>query len=83
VDGADLEDTLVQFLDECLYRYESTGQLVVRATLKQVSPARAEGEVFVVDDPDASGPMIKAVTYHGLVVSRTANGWMTRVYLDV
>jgi SHS2 domain-containing protein len=39
--------------------------------------------VFVVDDADAAGPMIKAVTYHGLVVTRVANGWMARCYLDV
>lgn len=83
IEGADLEDTLVQFLEECLYRYETRGELVVGANLKHVSPTRAEGEVFVVDDAEAGGPMIKAVTYHGLVVTRTANGWMARCYLDV
>ena len=83
VDGSDLEDTFVQFLEECLYRYETSGELVVGAELKHVSPTRAEGQVFVVDDADAAGPMIKAVTYHGLVVTRVANGWMARCYLDV
>lgn len=83
VDGADLEDVLVSFLAECLYRYESRGELVVGADLSQVSPTRALGKIKVVLDPDAEGPMIKAVTYHGLVVTRATNGWMARVYLDV
>ncbi len=83
IEGGDLEDTFVKFLEECLYRYETTGMLVVGAALKHVSPTRAEGEVFVVEDPEAAGPMIKAVTYHGLLVQRTATGWMARCYLDV
>jgi SHS2 domain-containing protein len=73
----------VQFLNECLYRYESTGELVVGAELKSVSPLHAEGVVFVVLDPDAGGPPIKAVTYHGLTMTRGPSGWVARVYLDV
>jgi SHS2 domain-containing protein len=83
VDATDVEDLLVQFLNECLYRYESRGELVVAATIGKVSPVRAEGEVHVVQEPDAAGPLIKAVTYHSLVVTRGPNGWMARVYLDV
>jgi SHS2 domain-containing protein len=82
VEGADLENTLVQFLDDCLYRYEARGELVVGATLKHVSPSRAEGEVFIVDDPQADGPAITGVSYHDLVVTRAAGGWVVRVYLD-
>ena len=83
IDANDLEDLVVQFLNECLYRYESSGELAVAATLKSVTPVRAEGEIAVILDPDAGGPMVKAVTYHGLIVNRGANGWRTRVYLDV
>lgn len=83
IDSTDLEDLLVQFLNECLYRYESRGELVVGANLKSVSPSGAEGEVSVVLEPEAAGPPVKAVTYHGLVLTRIAGGWMARVYLDV
>jgi SHS2 domain-containing protein len=83
VDANDHEDLLVQFLNECLYRYESTGELVVGAQLKSVSPVHAEGDVFVVLEPEAGGPPIKAVTYHGLVLTRAPGGWFARVYLDV
>ncbi len=83
VEGSDLEDTLVQFLEECLYRFETRGELVVGADLRQVSPTRAEGDVYVVIDSEPAGPMIKAVTYHGLTVSKTRSEWMARVYVDV
>lgn len=83
VDATDVEDLVVQFLNECLYRYESRGELVVGADIKKVSPIRAEGEVRVVLEPDAAGPLIKAVTYHSLVVTRGPNGWMARVSLEL
>lgn len=80
----DLPALLVEFLQECLYRFEVHGSLVVGARLRvDESPPRASGEALVATGLAPAGPMIKAVTYHQLRVERAGDGWRAEVYLDV
>ena len=90
VNAPDLEMLLVEWLQELLFRFETTGALPLRAEVAvSEEPAgmwrvRAivQGEVF---DP-ARHPLalaIKAVTYHGLRVEQDAEGWRATVIFDV
>jgi len=89
VEGASLEDLLVDWLGELLYRFETEGLLFRRAqvAIEGEPPdlrlrARAWGEAY---DP-ARHPLkvlVKAVTYHALEVRLTDGVWRARVLLDI
>jgi protein archease len=78
----DVAALLAEVLQEALWRFESQGWLPVDAEL-EVSGTTAAGTFGVVNDIDAGGPGIKAVTYHQLAVERTADGWRAQVFFDV
>jgi SHS2 domain-containing protein len=87
--SADLELLLVDFLSELLYRFESTSLLVRTAAVELEQNgnvcrlrARLLGEVF---DPERHEirVLIKAVTYHGLYVRQTPEGWAAQVIFDI
>lgn len=80
--GEDLASTLAAFLEECLYRFEVEGGLVVGAAL-DVSETRAAGTVVTCTGLVPEGPQIKAVTYHQLRVEQEDGGWRATVYFDV
>ena len=80
---------LVDWLEELLYRFEVDGLLLRRAEVALgVEPgrlrleARVEGERV---DPARHevAVLIKAVTYHRLHVTQTAEGWAARVIFDI
>lgn len=79
------EDLVVDALSELLYEAESTDTLFCGFKVTSVG----EGEISVkawgssFGKVDLSGPPIKAVTYHDLVVTETDTGWRGRVYFDV
>jgi len=85
--GPDL--LLVDWLTELLYAFESEGLLFRRA---EVDVAAAAGGFRLVADAhgeprdDARHPikvLVKAVTYHGLVIEETAQGFRARVVFDI
>lgn len=78
----DVAALLAEVLQEALWRFESSGWLPVDAEL-EVSSSTAAGTFGVVKDAPIGGPAIKAVTYHQLLVERTADGWRAQVYFDV
>ena len=81
LDGGDLEQLLVEFLDELLYLGESEElgcdryRLTVEGTRLE---AMVEGVPIV-----SQGKEIKAVTYHRLEVVETEDGLETRIVFDV
>ena len=82
VEADDLGALLAALLVEALWTFESTSRLPVAAEL-EVSSTTAAGTLGVVDDVTIGGPAIKAVTYHQLIVERTADGWRAQVFFDV
>jgi protein archease len=89
VEAAGLDLLLVAWLEELLFRFETTGVLYPRgeATIEGKGDswslrARMRGERF-----DASRhPLkvqVKAITYHELDVTRDEHGWRARVILDI
>ncbi len=80
-----LDYLLVDWLDELLYRFNQHGMLYrqfeVRVEQNELRAALA-GERL---DPERHRVLqeVKAVTYHGLTVRRTPEGWTAEVILDV
>lgn len=83
--GDDLEDLFVSWLQELLYVLDTDGfvfgrfQANVKDTLLE---AAAWGEPF---DPEihSMNTEIKAVTYHQLEIGETDQGWQARVIFDL
>ena len=87
VEGADLEMLLVRWLQELLFWMETEGELYTQFSVQTLSlplgadPAHLVATVAGVRGRSDRSP-IKAVTYHGLSVSQTADGWQASVLFD-
>jgi SHS2 domain-containing protein len=86
-DGLDL--LLLEFLGECLYRFDAHQELFRDARV-EVEEAGEGWSVRGVARGEGLDPrrhpmkvMIKAVTYHQLQVERADDGWRARVILDI
>jgi len=85
VEAGDLEDLLHDWLGELLYAFESKKLVLVEFEVKIEGLklwARAAGEKLD-ERKHQLGQEIKAITYHGLVVRREAEGWMAEVIVDL
>lgn len=77
---------LVDWLSEILYRCDAEGWLFSDFTItrltEQALVAVARGEKF---DPARHRIklLVKAVTYHQLVLENTTDGWRAQVYVDI
>jgi SHS2 domain-containing protein len=89
LEAATLEDLLVDWLNELLYRFEVQNVLVFDATVT-IEEANARwhlgatiaGEIF---NParHPSRVLVKSATYHGLSVKQGAHGYLARIVLDI
>jgi SHS2 domain-containing protein len=89
VEAATLEDLLVDWLNELLYRFEVQNMLVSGAMLdiderggRWHLSATVAGEML---DPSRhpSRVLVKSATYHGLFVTREGEEWRARIVLDI
>lgn len=84
IEGDTLEEQLVNFLRELLFRFVTTSTLVTKLN---VSGHNQEG--FVVEaffqhaeiGPDSME--VKGITYHGLSVKKNSRGYVARLVFDV
>ncbi len=85
----DLEELLVDWLDELVYRFEVHNLLVADASVRVREDASGwsldgelRGETF---DPGRHPikVMIKGITYHQLAVRRNGDRWVTSVVFDI
>lgn len=89
VDATGLDLLLVAWLEELLFRFETTGVLYPHGEASVEGKgdswslrARMRGERF----DSARHPLkvqVKAITYHGLEVARDEQGWRARVIFDI
>jgi len=83
--GSDREYLLFDWLNELLHHFDPA-HLLFSKFVVQVTAAglhgSAWGEPF---DPDrhALGHEVKAITYHGLKLEPTADGWLAEVIVDI
>ena len=89
VDAAGLDLLLVAWLEELLFRFETTGVLYPRgeATVEGKGDswslrARMHGERFDAGRHPLK-VQVKAITYHALEVARDEQGWRARVIFDI
>lgn len=90
VEAASLDELMVEWLGELVYRFDVDGLLFAGAQVRLTEAeggalrleARAHGEPY---DPGRH-PLkvaVKGVTYHELVVRREGDGWYGRVVFDI
>jgi len=79
------EDLLVDWLRELLFLHEVQELVPVHAEILNLSPTSLKARVFFRKrEPEEIPPFeIKAVTYHGLCIERTDQGYVTRIVFDV
>jgi protein archease len=85
IDGAEREYLLFDWLRELLYRFDSRRLLLSRFEV-HVGDGGLEGAAWGEPfDParHALAHEVKAITYHGLKVERTADGWLAEVIVDI
>jgi SHS2 domain-containing protein len=76
---------LVDWLSELLYHFETQHQLpgTIDVTVERTG-VRATVDWFPIDDRNYRLlHEVKAVTYHGLRVERTGDGWLAEVIVDI
>ena len=85
-EGRDAEELLVDCLRETLALWTVDGRVPVSVAVVNIADGRAVCEVDVIDGAlghEAPGQEIKAVTYHGVEVTRTGTGLEVTVVFDV
>lgn len=86
LNGVDVEDLLINFLRELLYLFNGAGWVVDHCIMAECSNKRLVAQLSVEPYNDKKHLIkteIKAVTYHGLGVTKTKAGWKARVIFDV
>jgi SHS2 domain-containing protein len=83
--GADLDYLLFDWLKMLLYHFDAEHLLFGRFDVR-VGPAGLEGSAW--GEPldrtrHELGHEVKAITYHGLRVQRTPEGWLAEVIVDI
>ncbi|MEX0795488.1 MAG: archease [Acidimicrobiia bacterium] len=80
-----LEDLVVELLSELLYESEVQDLVLCEFETTMLGPTHARINARGVDisGVEVTGPPIKAVTYHAVVVDRREEDWLGRVYFDV
>lgn len=85
-EAASVEELLVGWLNDLVYLFEGEGVVCRRITFPQWSVTAYGAELYGEPaDPSRHGlrDVVKAATYHGLLVTRDESGWDARVILDV
>jgi SHS2 domain-containing protein len=84
--GNGLEDLLINFLREVLYLFHGKKWVAIDCRPVEINRKRIvvqlHGEPYNLQKHPATME-IKAVTYHGLSVKKTVQGWTARVIFDV
>lgn len=85
VTASAVDDLVVDSLSELLYIAETEDLHLCRFEVTEAgdTTVRIRASGTPVTGIDATGPQIKAVTYHQLAVSEGDDGWYARVYFDV
>ncbi len=79
----DAETLLVDWLNELLYLYETTGEICTAARISNWHPTELTATITSAPGDLAPVLHIKAVTYHDLAVEEQNGAWMVQVYFDI
>ncbi|MCS6831562.1 MAG: archease [Armatimonadota bacterium] len=82
----DRSDLLVKWLRELIYLTDVQKVVFTDFTVRRVTETAVAGEargLVVEDNSILDGAPVKAVTYHGLRLDQTPEGWEAEFYVDV
>lgn len=83
IDSIDVESLMVDWLNELVYLYETSGLIFSRYMILRWTATHLEAEVFGYPASDVSVLHIKAVTYHQLLIDGNVDGWTAQVFFDI
>jgi len=86
VSASDIENLLVAWLNELLYRYETERVVFSKFTVDDIDDKKLSATVFgekIAPHRHEIKTEIKSVTYHQLKVEKTDGGWRAQVIFDV
>jgi SHS2 domain-containing protein len=86
VKANNIEDLLVAWLDELLYRYETERMIYSHFVVDNMSEQSLDAHVFgekLNTERHEVKTEIKSVTYHQLKVAKTGETWEVQVIFDV
>ncbi len=86
VSGEDLADLMVRWLGEILYLFSGENLVVTSIRMGSVSSSHLEATLETAPfEPEIHETLreIKAVTYHQIEVTETADGWEAKVIFDL
>jgi len=86
IHGPDLESVLVNWLSELLYLHDAEAWLFREFEVQNLGNdslrARARGEKLERSRHEVK-LLVKAITYHQLVLEESPQGWRAQVYVDI
>lgn len=84
VEAPSVGDLVVDVLSELLYVSETEDVLLYQFRVEgSAGGVTVEAGGVPLSQVEQTGPPIKAVTYHDLIVEERPGGWYSRVYFDV
>jgi len=86
IEGAGLEELLVNFLREILYLFNGDGLYLQSCFIAGIDEKHVKGTVrgeFFDSKRHSQHMEVKAVTYHRTEVKKSSHGWTARVIFDV
>ncbi len=86
VEAEDYEELLVNWLREILFHHEVNGFMLVKPEIPELSPKMLVGRLegtYSQGGENAAGADLKAVTYHGLSIEKTDEGYTARILFDI
>jgi len=86
VDGVDYEELLVDWLSEILFLNQTKGLVPVEVHINHLSERRIEARIegrFAGPEEQGQELEIKGVTYHGLSIVKTDEGYSARIVFDI
>jgi SHS2 domain-containing protein len=85
IEGDDAEELVVNWLREILFQNQARGFVLHRVSVEMISPKRIRGRLKggTAGPYEMGGLEIKAVTYHGLAVEHTPDGYTAQIIFDV
>ena len=86
VAGSDLEELMVNFLEEFLYRYDAKELICTKIQIISLSETLVRAKAWMQQfnrESDQELLGVKAVTYHQLYIGRKDERWTARIFLDI
>jgi SHS2 domain-containing protein len=83
IESIDTESLLVDWLSELIYLHETTGEVYDEIAIESWTPTQLSATLSGARATEPAARSIKAVTYYGLRLEQTEDGWLAEVYFDI